>query len=66
MLKENKFLHIFFQILNTNQYSVTKHSKVVGGTTGESGLPGVFVIYEISPMMVKYTEKRRWVNHYTY
>ncbi|KAJ8321787.1 hypothetical protein KUTeg_000258, partial [Tegillarca granosa] len=44
-------------ILFTNQYSVTKHSKVVGSITGESGLPGVFFMYELSPMMVKYTEK---------
>jgi len=46
-------------VLYTNQYSVTKHSKAVGGSTGETGLPGMFVMYELSPMMVKYTEKHR-------
>lgn len=58
------YVKVDSKILNTNQYSVTKHSKVVGGTTGESGLPGVFVIYEISPMMVKYTEKQRSFMHF--
>ncbi|KAL3892160.1 hypothetical protein ACJMK2_004394 [Sinanodonta woodiana] len=47
----------------TNQFSVTKHSKVVG-TFGESGLPGVFFMYELSPMMVKYTEKQRSFMHF--
>ncbi|WAR17777.1 ERGI3-like protein, partial [Mya arenaria] len=41
----------------SNQFSATKHSKVIGAM-GESGLPGLFVTYELSPMMVKYTEKR--------
>lgn len=26
---------------------------------GESGMPGVFFNYELSPMMVKYTEKEK-------
>lgn len=47
----------------TNQFSVTKHSKTVG-TMGDSGLPGVFVMYELSPMMVKYTEKQRSFMHF--
>ena len=29
---------------------------------GETGLPGVFVMYELSPMMVKYIEKQRYVS----
>lgn len=53
------------ETLNTNQYSVTKHSKnVAGGMGGETGLPGVFFIYELSPMMVKYTEKNRSFMHF--
>ncbi|XP_074656982.1 endoplasmic reticulum-Golgi intermediate compartment protein 3-like [Tubulanus polymorphus] len=51
----------------TNQYSVTKHKKKVTttfGGAGEHGLPGVFVQYELSPMMVKYTEKRRSFLHF--
>jgi len=49
-------------MLFTNQYSVTKHHKVIsGGLFGEQGLAGVFFTYELSPMMVKYTEKQRLV-----
>ncbi|ESO99176.1 hypothetical protein LOTGIDRAFT_142052 [Lottia gigantea] len=48
----------------TNQFSVTKHSKTVGGGMGETGLPGVFFMYELSPMMVKYTEKQRSFMHF--
>jgi len=49
---------MYLQTVLTNQFSATKHSKVIG-MLGESGLPGFFVTYELSPMMVKYTEKRR-------
>lgn len=42
----------------TNQFSVTRHQKAAH-TTGESGMPGVFFSYELSPLMVKYTEKKR-------
>ncbi|XP_070209579.1 endoplasmic reticulum-Golgi intermediate compartment protein 3-like isoform X2 [Littorina saxatilis] len=48
----------------TNQFSVTKHSKNAAGSMGEGGLPGVFFIYELSPMMVKYTETRRSFMHF--
>lgn len=47
-------------MLYTNQFSVTKHSKVVSSGMGDAGLPGVFIMYELSPMMVKYTEKQRY------
>ena len=41
---------------------MTKHQRVLSvGGLGESGLPGVFFMYEMSPMMVKYTEKHRYV-----
>ena len=52
------------QMLFTNQYSVTKHKKVSTGFLGESSLPGVFFMYELSPMMVKYTEKQRSFMHF--
>lgn len=47
------------EVINTNQFSVTRHSKSVESLSGESGMPGVFFTYELSPLMVKYTEKRR-------
>ncbi|XP_030829570.1 endoplasmic reticulum-Golgi intermediate compartment protein 3 [Strongylocentrotus purpuratus] len=53
-------------ITRTNQYSVTKHEKQVttSFSTGEHGLPGVFVLYELSPLMVKFTEKHRSFMHF--
>lgn len=53
------FYDISFQVLKTNQFSVTRHEKVANGLIGDQGLPGVFVLYELSPMMVKFTEKHR-------
>uniref|UniRef100_A0A672HLV6 Endoplasmic reticulum-Golgi intermediate compartment protein n=1 Tax=Salarias fasciatus TaxID=181472 RepID=A0A672HLV6_SALFA len=47
------------EVLKTNQFSVTRHEKVANGLIGDQGLPGVFVLYELSPMMVKFTEKHR-------
>lgn len=47
------------ELTYTNQFSVTRHSKSVSVITGESGMPGVFFSYELSPLMVKYTEKQK-------
>ncbi|ESO12742.1 hypothetical protein HELRODRAFT_105492 [Helobdella robusta] len=53
------------ETIYTNQYSVTKHTKIyTTGFFGDSGLPGIFFTYELSPMMVKYTEKRRSFTHF--
>lgn len=51
-------------ILYTNQFSVTRHNKIVSVSSGETGMPGVFFSYELSPLMVKYTERRRSLNHF--
>ena len=48
----------------TNQFSVTRHSKVVSLLSGESGMPGVFFTYEIAPFMVKYSEKQKSFGHF--
>ncbi|GCB79565.1 hypothetical protein scyTo_0020223 [Scyliorhinus torazame] len=53
-----------FQVVRTNQFSVTRHEKVANGLIGDQGLPGVFVLYELSPMMVKFTEKHRSFTHF--
>ncbi|XP_015189165.1 PREDICTED: endoplasmic reticulum-Golgi intermediate compartment protein 3 [Polistes dominula] len=50
--------------LLTNQFSVTRHAKQVSLFTGESGMPGVFFSYELSPLMVKYTEKAKSFGHF--
>ncbi|XP_043977609.1 endoplasmic reticulum-Golgi intermediate compartment protein 3 isoform X2 [Gambusia affinis] len=52
------------EVVKTNQFSVTRHEKVANGLIGDQGLPGVFVLYELSPMMVKFTEKHRSLTHF--
>lgn len=51
-------------IIHSNQFSVTKHQKTISVMTGESGMPGIFFQYELSPLMVKYTEKERSFGHF--
>ncbi|CAG9767894.1 unnamed protein product [Ceutorhynchus assimilis] len=51
-------------VIHSNQFSVTKHQKVVSIMSGESGMPGVFFQYELSPLMVKYTEHERSLGHF--
>ncbi|KAF4796363.1 Endoplasmic reticulum-Golgi intermediate compartment protein 3 [Turdus rufiventris] len=49
------------EVVRTNQFSVTRHEKIANGLLGDQGLPGVFVLYELSPMMVKLTEKHSFI-----
>jgi len=48
----------------TNQFSVTRHSKVISTMMGESGMPGIFFTYELAPVMVKYSEKQKSFGHF--
>lgn len=57
------FLRLDGSILQTNQFSVTKHSKSVSIFSGESGMPGIFFSYELSPLMVKYTQTVKSFGH---
>ncbi|KAG1695762.1 Endoplasmic reticulum-Golgi intermediate compartment protein 3 [Nymphon striatum] len=59
-----KFIRSDNRIIETNQFSVTRHSKQTGTTTGEQGIPGIFFIYEFSPMMVKYSDKQKSFMHF--
>ena len=43
----------------SHQYSVTEHDQDFSIGSGTYGLPGVFFNYEISPMLVTYTETRK-------
>lgn len=45
----------------TNQYSVTKHKKIIKNLFDSSDhqLPGAFFTYEISAIMVKFVEQKR-------
>jgi len=50
-------------VLSTNQYSVTEHFKPLKGENAH-GLPGVFFMYELSPIMVKFSEARKSFAHF--
>ncbi|XP_025160500.1 endoplasmic reticulum-Golgi intermediate compartment protein 3 isoform X2 [Harpegnathos saltator] len=50
--------------LLTNQFSVTRHSKRMPLYMSDSGMPGIFFSYELSPLMVKYTEKAKSFGHF--
>jgi len=53
-------------VINTNQFSVTEHYRALAGkgdSTGH-GLPGVFFMYDLSPIMVKFSEHRRSFAHF--
>jgi hypothetical protein len=50
-------------INNTYQYSVTKSAKVVSGANTQS-LPGVFISYELGPIMIKFIEKSKSFSHF--
>jgi len=49
--------------LSTNQFSVTEHFKSLGGESSH-GLPGVFFMYELSPIMVQFREQRKSFAHF--
>lgn len=51
-------------ILHTNQFSVTTHQKSAVAISGESAMPGIFFSYELSPLMVKYTERHNSFSHF--
>ena len=50
---------------NTYQYSVTKSAKPIGKSgMGGASLPGVYVVYELSPIMIKYVERAKPFSHF--
>lgn len=52
------------ETIYTNQFSVTRHAKSISVVSGESGMPGIFFNYELSPLMVKYMEKERYTRYF--
>jgi len=59
------------ELISTNQFSVTEHYRVLpkesheqGGNPHSHGLPGLFFMYDLSPIMVKFTEKQRSLAHF--
>ena len=51
-------------VLQTNQFSLTRNFKRVLFGTGDSGMPGIFFSYELSPLMVKYTQSVKSFGHF--
>lgn len=51
------------EVLKTNQFSVTEHYKLIIAEHS-SGLPGAFFFYDISHMMVHFTESRESFPHF--
>ena len=51
------------KVVRSNQYSFTKHQRSIGrpagASVGRKGLPGFFVFYEIEPMLIEYSERRK-------
>ena len=53
-------------VLETNQYSTTKHYQAVGSAHDQEKLPGVFFIYDLSPIQVVYREtSQSWADYLT-
>jgi len=48
----------------TNQYSVTEHNHHVELNDLPNGVPGMFVLYDMSPITVRYTEVRKSFLHF--
>jgi len=51
------------KVIDTNQFSVTEHFRALDKGDTQS-LPGVFLFYELSPIMVRFTEGRRPLSHF--
>ncbi|KAI8998364.1 endoplasmic reticulum vesicle transporter-domain-containing protein [Gaertneriomyces semiglobifer] len=51
-------------VVNTNQFSATEHQRDTNPRHGGAGLPGIFFNYDISPMLVTYTEYQKPFSHF--
>lgn len=51
------------KIVTTNQFSVTENYRRLDSDS-EHGLPGAFFMYDLSPIMVRFTEKRKSFAHF--
>lgn len=50
--------------VDSNQFSVTLHGRDIDHAAGQSGLPGVFFMFEISPLVVQLTESNQSFLHF--
>ncbi|XP_043914840.1 endoplasmic reticulum-Golgi intermediate compartment protein 2-like isoform X1 [Protopterus annectens] len=44
--------------IDTHQFSVTEKERTLNGTKADQGIPGIFMKYDMSSLMVKITEER--------
>jgi hypothetical protein len=51
------------EVIHSNQFSVTEHERVLTANS-RGGLPGVFFIYDFSPIMVSFTEHSTSFAHF--
>jgi len=51
-------------VINTNQFSVTEYYRIIDHHAGGHGIPGLFFMYDLSPIMIKYTERRKSFAHF--
>lgn len=51
-------------VIHTNQFSVTTYQKAYEPNSGDTGMPGVFFSYELSPLMVKISERSNSFGHF--
>jgi len=49
------------EVVNAAQYSMTEHGS---SSLGNSRLPGVWLDYQISPMVIRYKERQRSMTHF--
>jgi len=50
--------------IKTNQFSVTEHKKEINHAAGGHGLPGVFFMYDLTPMVVNIRESHKPFAHF--
>ncbi len=62
----SEFTYLNGTVSHTNQFAVTEHLRDVSPRMGTqpTGMPGVFVIFDISPMLVKMKEYRKPFTHF--
>eukprot|EP01135_Chromosphaera_perkinsii_P009930 Nk52_evm23s1967 gene=Nk52_evmTU23s1967 len=59
-----QFIFLSGEAKDSNQYSATLHHRVVSNMVGSQGLPGVFFMYDFSPMMVIIREQTKSFLHF--
>ncbi|KNC98781.1 uncharacterized protein SPPG_05760 [Spizellomyces punctatus DAOM BR117] len=59
-----RFNYMNGTVIHTNQFSATEHERDTTPRTGGGGLPGIFFNYDISPMLVTYTEYQKPFSHF--